>query len=170
MRMFLTIAIAVMLGFLVIMAMKRVPTPLAREQREGDFGNGVGPLTSDIAMERFEWLCSTLLSAIGLDIARAATAGTHQLEIMAVNPAPIVGGQYLVHGELLQAGEAIDAVQVLALLDAVKGEGVSKGVFITNGVFSDEATQAAANGPIELVNGARFTELLRHYEITPLST
>jgi restriction endonuclease Mrr len=58
-------------------------------------------------------------------------------------------------------------VQVLTLIDAVKGEGASKGVFITNGFFSDEATNAAAGGPIELINGVRFRELLQRFEVVP---
>jgi len=168
--MFLTVAIAVVLGFLVIMAMKRVPAPVSQEQRESGFSNGRDPLLASLSIDRFEWLCRRLLVAIGLDIEHTTTAGTHQIEITAVNPAPIIGGQYLVHGELLPSGEVIAAVQVLALLDAVKGEGVSKGVFITNGFFSDEASQAAAGGPIELINGVRFQELLQRYELTPLLT
>lgn len=170
--MFLTVAIAVMLGFLIIMAMKRVPTPASQEQRESGFSNGRLPIADSLSIDRFEWLCRRLLLAIGLDIEHTTTAGTHQIEITAVNPAPIIGGHYLIHGELLPTGEVeiIEAVQVLALLDTVKGEGVSKGVFITNGFFSDEASQAAAGGPIELINGARFQELLQRYDVTPLLT
>jgi restriction endonuclease len=168
--MFLTVAIAVILGFLVIIAMKRVPSPVSQEQRESNFSNGHAPLSASLSLDNFAWLCGRLLSAIGLDIERTTTAGTHQIEITAVNPAPIIGGQYLIHAELLPAGEVIEAVQVLALLDAVKGEGVSKGVFITTGFFSDEASQAAAGGPIELINGARLRELLQRYEVAPLLT
>jgi len=57
----------------------------------------------------------------------------------------------------------VEAVQVLALLDAVKGEGASKGVLITNGFFSDEAGKAASGGPIELINGRRLMDLLQRY-------
>jgi restriction endonuclease Mrr len=168
--MFLTVTIAVILGFLVIIAMKRVPSPMSRELRDSGGHDGREPLAERLSLNRFEWLCRSLLLAIGLDIAHTTTAGTSQVEITAVNPAPIIGGQYLVHGELLPIGEVIEAVQVLALLDAVKGEGVSKGVFITNGFFSDEARQVAAGGPIELINGARFEELLQQYEVGPLLT
>jgi Restriction endonuclease len=168
--MFLTVAIAVMLGFLVIIAMKRVPAPMSQEQRESGLGHDSVPLAADLSLERFEWLCHRLLLALGLDIERTTTAGMRQVDITAVNPAPIIGGQYLVHGELLPTGEVIEAIQVLTLLDAVKGEGVSKGVFITNGFFSDEASQAAVGGPIELINGARFQALLQHYDVTPLLT
>jgi restriction endonuclease Mrr len=65
----------------------------------------------------------------------------------------------------LQAGEVVEAIQVLALSDAVKGEGASKGVLLTNGFFSDEAAKAAAGGPVELINGARFHELLTRYDL-----
>jgi len=163
--MFTTIAVAVILGFLVIFAMKKVPAPLSQEQREAGFRDGHAPLPATLTVERFEWLCGKLLQGLGLDIERSTTAGRRQLEVMAVNPAPIVGGRYVVHGELLQAGEVVDAVQVLALIDAVKGEGASKGVLLTNGFFSDEAGKAAAGAPVELINGVRFRELLQRFEL-----
>jgi hypothetical protein len=165
--MFVTIAIAVVLGFLVIFAMKKVPTPLSQEQREAGFSGGRASLPLTLTIEQFQWLCDRLLQALGLDIARSTTAGRRQLEVMAVNPAPIIGGHYVVHGELLPAGEVVEAVQVLALIDAVKGEGASKGVLLTNGFFSDEAGKAAASGPIELINGVRFRELLQSYGLLP---
>jgi hypothetical protein len=165
--MFLTIAIAILLGFLVIFLMKKAPVPLSQEQRQAGFGDGDAPPPFSLSLERFEWLCGRLLQELGLDIERSTTAGQRQLEVMAVNPAPIVGGHYVIHGELLQAGEIIEAVQVLALIDAVKGEGASKGVLLTNGFFSDEAGKAAAGGPIELINGVRFQALLERFGILP---
>jgi restriction system protein len=164
---FITIAVAVILGFLVIFAMKRVPTPVSQEQREAGFGDGQAPLPYTLTLERFERLCGRLLQELGLDIERSTTAGRRQFEVMAVNSAPIVGGHYIVHGELLQPGEVVEAVQVLTLIDAVKGEGASKGVLITNGFFSDEAGTAAVGGPIELINGVRFRELLQHFALLP---
>jgi hypothetical protein len=168
--MFITITIAIALGFLVIFAMKRVPAPVSREQRTAGFSDGQVPLPSTLSIDRFEWLCGRLLQELGLEIERSTTAGRRQLEVMAVNPAPIVGGRYLVHGELLQPGEVVEAVQVLACIDAVKGEGASKGVLITNGFFSDEAGTAATNGPVELINGVRFRELLQRFTLLPAAS
>jgi hypothetical protein len=165
--MFITIVVAIVLGFLVIMALKKVPAPVSREQREAGFGDGQMPLPYSLTLERFEWLCGRLLQELGLDIERSTTAGQSHLEVMAVHDVPIVGGYYVVHGELLQTGEVIEAVQVLALIDAVKGEGASKGVLITNGFFADEAAKAAVGAPIELINGVRFRELLQHFAVLP---
>jgi len=167
--MFITIAIAVFLGFLVIFAMKRVPAPLSQEQRDAGVGDGQALLPYTLTVERFEWLCGRLLQELGLDVMRTDATGRRQLEVMAVNPAPIIGGRYIVHGQLLQDGEVVEAVDVLTLLDAVKGEGASKGVLLTNGFFSDEAAKAATMGPVELINGVRLRELLRHFEIFPVA-
>jgi restriction system protein len=164
---FLTVVVAVVLGFLLILAMKRVPPPVSRDQQQSGSSNGLEPSPDGLTVERFEWLCSRLLQELGLEIERSTTAGRRQVEWLAVNPAPIIGGQYVVHGELLPAGEVVEAVQVLALLDAVKGEGASKGVLITNGFFSDEASKAAAGGPLELINGVRFRDLLQRFEVVP---
>jgi restriction system protein len=168
--MFITIAIAIILGFLVIFAMKRVPAPVSQEQRDAGFGDGQAPLPFPLTLERFAWLCGRLLQELGLEVERSTTAGRRQVEVMAVNSAPIVGGHYVVHGELLQSGEVVEAVQVLALIDAVKGEGASKGVLMTNGFFSDEAGTAAVGGPIELINGVRFRELLQHFALLPAAS
>jgi restriction system protein len=165
--MFITIVVAVILGFVVIFAMKKVPAPVSQEQQAAGFGDGPAPLPLTFTLERFEWLCGRLLQELGLEIEHSTTTGGRQLEVRAVNSAPIVGGQYVVHGELLQAGEVVEAVQVLALIDAVKGEGASKGVLMTNGFFSDEASTAAVGGPIELVNGVRFHELLQRFALLP---
>jgi hypothetical protein len=161
--MFLTISIAVVLGFVLIFAMKRVPPPVSEEQRAAAGENGAGALLEALTVERFAWICGRLLRELGLDVERSTTVGRRQVEMLAVNPAPIVGGQFVVHGELLPIGEVVEAVQVLALLDAVKGEGASKGVLITNGFFSDEAGKAASGGPIELINGRRLMDLLQRY-------
>lgn len=168
--MFITIAVAVIIGFVVIFAMKKVPAPVSQEQQEAGFGDGQAPLPLTLALERFEWLCGRLLQELGLEIEHSTTAGGRQLEVMAINSAPIVGGQYVVHGELLQAGEVVEAVQVLTLIDAVKGEGASKGVLITNGFFSDEACTVAVGGPIELINGIRFRELLQQFAVLPMAS
>jgi len=165
--MFITIAIAIILGFLVIFAMKKVPAPVSQEQRDAGLGDGQVPPPLSLTLDRFEWLCGRLLQELGLEIARSTVAGRRQVEVMAVHSAPIIGGRYVVHGELLQAGEVVEAVKVLGLIDAVKGEGASKGVLITNGFFSDEAGTAAVGGPIELINGLRFTELLQHFAVLP---
>ena len=106
--MFITIVVAVILGFGVIFAMKKVSAPVSQEQQEAGFGDGRAALPFTFTLERFEWLCGRLLQELGLDVKRSTTAGSRQLEIMAVNSAPIVGGQYVVHGELLQAGEVVE--------------------------------------------------------------
>ena len=168
--MFITIAVAVILGFIVIFAMKKIPAPVSQEQQKAGFGDGQALLPFTLTLERFEWLCGRLLQELGLEIERSTTTGDRQLEVMAVNSAPIVGGHYVVHGELLQAGEVVEAVQVLTLIDAVKGEGASKGVLITNGFFSDEASTAAVSGPIELINGVRFHELLQYFALLPMAS
>ena len=165
--MFVTVLAAVVLGFFLILAMKKVTPPASREQREAASGNGFEPLPGSLTIERFEWLCSRLLQELGLDIEHLTTVGRRQVELIAANPAPIIGGQYLIHAELLPTDEIIEAIQVLSLIDAVKGEGASKGVFITNGFFSDEASKAATGMPIELINGPRFRQLLERFEVVP---
>lgn len=165
--MFVTVIIAVVIGFLIILAMKKTPPPISRDQLAAGFEDGRGPLLQTLTDERFEGLCRSLLQELGLEIERTTRAGDREVEMLAVNSAPIIGGRYLIHGALLGAGEVVEAMQVLSFIDAVKGEGASKGVLLTNGFFSDEAAKASAGGPVELVNGAGLHELLRRYGLLP---
>ena len=167
--MFITIIVAILLGFLVILLMKRVPAPLSPSERDANVNHEEAALLWGLTGERFAWVCHRLLGELGLEVVRTSMTGERHLEAMAVHPAPIIGGLYVVHGQLLPADEMVEAVDVLALLDAVKGEGASKGVLFTNRVFSDEANQAATAGPIELIDGARLRELLQRFEVLPPS-
>lgn len=165
--MFITIVVAIILGFGVIFAMKKMPAPASQEQQRAGFGDEPVALPLSLTLERFEWACQQLFEELGLEIERSITTGSRQLEVMAVHLAPIVGGRYVIHGQLVQADEVVEAVQVLALIDSVKGEGASKGVLITNGFFADEAHTAAVGGPIELINGVRFRDLLQRFALIP---
>jgi restriction endonuclease Mrr len=47
----------------------------------------------------------------------------------------------------------------------VKGEGASRGVFITTGYFSDEAIRSIEEEPVELINIVSFVSYLKKFDI-----
>jgi restriction endonuclease Mrr len=86
------------------------------------------------------------------------------LEVAAVNPQPITGGDYLVHCTHPENG-FVASMQVNALRDQVKGEQASKGIFITTGFFAEETSKVAEGPPIELINAKRLEELIQDYRL-----
>ena len=56
-------------------------------------------------------------------------------------------------------------MKVKGFLDAVKGEGASRGIFITTGYFAHDAERTIDEEPVELVNVASFVSYLKKFDI-----
>ena len=57
------------------------------------------------------------------------------------------------------------AIKVKGFLDTVKGEGASRGIFITTGYFTNEAINLIEDEPVELVNVVSFISYLKKFSI-----
>ena len=62
-------------------------------------------------------------------------------------------------------GQTVNAIKVKGFLDTVKGEGASRGIFITTGYFSDEAIRSIDEEPVELVDVVSFISYLKRFGI-----
>jgi hypothetical protein len=83
---------------------------------------------------------------------------------------PVVGGRYLALCIIEPPGQTVNAIKVKGFLDTVKGEGASRGIFITTGYFTNEAMNLIEDEPVELVNIVSFISYLKKfglYEDTP---
>jgi len=89
-----------------------------------------------------------------------------KIDITAINPQPITGGEYIVHCILASADEPIDSTRIIALSDTVRAEGASKGIFITTGFFSEEVPKLIEGPPLELINGQRLRQILGEYRLS----
>ena len=78
---------------------------------------------------------------------------------------PVVGGTYLALCIINPPNNTVDSIKVKGFLDTVKGEGASRGIFITTGYFSDEAIRTIEEEPVELVNVATFVSYLKKFDI-----
>lgn len=165
--MFALVAVAVLLGFLliglIIFSSRKAPVVMERDfyQDRGSPPAGVAGL----AMPQFERLCVKLLEEMGLVVDSVARPSERELDIQAVNPQPVTGGDYLVHCVLAEEGEPIHPSRVSALADTVKGERATKGILITTGYFVEEVAKRLEGPPIELINGQRFAQLLDEFRI-----
>ena len=78
---------------------------------------------------------------------------------------PVVGGVYLALCIIDPPGQTVNAIKVKGFLDTVKGEGASRGIFITTGYFSDEAIRSIDEEPVELVDVVSFISYLKRFGI-----
>ena len=78
---------------------------------------------------------------------------------------PVVGGAYLALCIIDPPGQTVNAIKVKGFLDTVKGEGASRGIFITTGYFSDEAIRSIDEEPVELVDVVSFISYLKRFGI-----
>ena len=92
-------------------------------------------------------------------------ANDHELEIAMNDETPVVGGTYLALCIIDPPGQTVNAIKVKGFLDTVKGEGASRGIFITTGYFSDEAIRSIDEEPVELVDIVSFVSYLKRFGI-----
>ncbi len=161
--MFLLVLFALAIGFLLIalliFAKPSRPT-VEREGRRPDVTSGFAHLT----IEDFERLCLKLVEEMGLVVSSYVRSGPRELEIAAVNPQPITGGDFLVHCTHPE-DSFVSSVRVNALRDQVKGEQAAKGIFITTGFFAEETSKMAEGPPLELINAKRLADLIQDYRL-----
>jgi hypothetical protein len=161
--MFLLVLLALAIGFLLIALLvfaKPSRPAIEREGRRPEAASGFAHLT----MADFERLCLKLVEEMGLVVSSYVRNGPRELEIAAVNPQPITGGDFVVHCTHPEDG-FVGAARVNILRDQVKGEQAAKGIFITTGFFAEETSKVAEGPPLELINAKRLRELMRDYRI-----
>jgi restriction system protein len=165
--MFTLVAVAVLLGFvligLILFSARRTPVVMEKDYYRDRGAPPAG--ISGLAMPEFERLCLKLLEEMGLVVDRVSRPSERELDVQAVNPQPITGGDYLVHCILTEADEPVHPSRVAALADTVKGERATKGILITTGYFAEEVAKRLEGPPVELINGQRFAQLLSEFGI-----
>jgi restriction endonuclease Mrr len=82
-----------------------------------------------------------------------------------IDETPVVGGIYLALCIIDPPNKTVDAIKVKGFIDTVKGEGASRGIFITTGYFNEKAIKLIEEEPIELVNVVSFVSYLKKFEI-----
>jgi restriction endonuclease Mrr len=78
---------------------------------------------------------------------------------------PVVGGVYLALCIIEPPNKTVDALKVKGFIDAVKGEGASRGILVTTGYFDEKAINLVEEEPIELVNVVSFVSYLKKFGI-----
>jgi hypothetical protein len=162
----LIVGLAILAGFILIAIAGRSPVQHVAERPSGEHGDMAQAMIESLPLAQFEALCIRLLEALGLVINSPVRRREREMEISAVNPQPIIGGDVLVHCVLAHEARPVDIHAVQSLSDTVKADGASKGILITNGYFAEEVARLPEGPPIELINATRFRKLLDDHQIS----
>jgi len=160
---FLIVFAGFFIGVILIALLKKTsPQPLQESlvyESEGD-----RPLyLSD--PEAFKSKCLEFLERFNLEYEHSIWANDNELEIIMRDETPVVGGTYLALCIIDPPHDRVDALKVKGFLDTVKGEGASRGIFITTGFFTHDAIRTIEEEPVELVNVHAFLSYLRKFGI-----
>jgi restriction system protein len=153
---------AIILGFLTIFLVKRTSSNIALEKDAESTGNDqeIRALRR-MTQGDFEIVVKSLLEDMNLRIVSSTWVNNEEIDILAHNPAPVTGGDYIVHGILVPEGAFVDSIRVIGLSDTVRAERALKGILISTGYFTEEVNKYTEGAPMELINVSSLREILR---------
>ena len=157
MAIFVITFVAFIIGILLIVSLKKVSPPPPQEQIHFDTDVPIYLVDQTAFKEK----CIEFLEKFNLEYVHSVWANDQELEIAMNDETPVVGGTYLALCIINPPGQTVNAIKVKGFLDTVKGEGASRGIFITTGYFSDEAIRSIDEEPVELVNVVSFASYLK---------
>ncbi len=154
---------AFIVGVVLIALLKNTSPPPPQEQIH--FDNPDDKPDYLIEPEAFKEKCLEFLKKFNLEYKHSVWATDNELEIIMDDETPVIGGTYLALCIIDPPNNTVDSIKVKGFLDTVKGEGASRGIFITTGYFSDEALRTIDEEPVELVNIVTFISYLKKFGI-----
>ncbi len=161
MAIFLIAFVSFIIGIVLIALLKNTSPPPPQEQARFQ---GDKPIYL-CDPEAFKAKCIQFLEKFNLEYEHSVWANDHELEIILNDVTPVVGGTYLALCIIDPPGDTVDVIKVKGFLDTVKGEGASRGIFITTGYFTHDAIRTIEEEPVELVNIVAFLSYLRKFGI-----
>jgi restriction system protein len=160
---FLISGVAFLMGIILIVLLKNAAPPAPQDQLH--FQNSADVPKFLIDQDDFQEKCVEFLSKFNLEHKHSVWANTSELEIAMVDETPVVGGIYLALCIIDPPNKIVDSIKVKGFIDTVKGEGASRGIFITTGYFDEKAIKLIEEEPIELVNVVSFVSYLKKFDI-----
>lgn len=116
-----------------------------------------------IKREPFEKICSQIVEAMKLEIEEISRSGENQIDIVARNPTPITGGQFLIHCLYADRNAVIGAAEIIEFSNMIVQERLSKGIFMTTGRFTEDISAIGELAPMEFIDGAALQKLVAKY-------
>lgn len=108
----------------------------------------------------FEFQVAEALRNLGLKVDVTGGVGDEGVDIVAFDPSPIQGGQYIVQCKRYDPSNKVGVQEVRELYGVVQAKGVNKGILVTSSSFTSGALRFAEGKPLELIDGAALGGLL----------
>lgn len=149
-----SVTLGFVLIFLLALSEKKKIKKADGASENGDLG---------LSAEHFQKACLLVVEGMKLDIEEINATSEDKVDIMAKDPRPITGGQFLIHCLYRPRGETILSPEIIELSNMVLQERVSKGIFITTGRFTEEILSIGELAPIEFIDGNTLQGLIAKY-------
>lgn len=108
----------------------------------------------------FEFQVAEALRSLGLKVEVTGGVGDEGVDIVAVDPSPIQGGQYIVQCKRYDPSHKVGVQEVRELYGVIQDKGVNKGILVTSSSFTNGALRFAEGKPLELIDGVALSGLL----------
>ncbi|MET9773023.1 restriction endonuclease [Streptomyces sp. NPDC006367] len=109
----------------------------------------------------FEDLVAALFEAMGMQAVTTQRSNDGGVDIRALDPAPIRGGQIIV--QVKRYRNTVPPAAVRDLYGTVQDAGANKGVLVTTSGFGPGSYTFANGKPLELITGAELVDLLHRH-------
>jgi restriction endonuclease Mrr len=116
----------------------------------------------DFTRTEFEKFCVEVIERMKLSIGDIQRTEDDNLDIRAMNPAPVIGGEFFIRCVYLEPGRLIESAEVLEMSNVIVQDRLSKGIFMTNERFSDDISTLGELAPIEFIDGERLKSMMGH--------
>ena len=160
------IFVALILGFITILFVKRTTSNIALEaDAEQNTNDSEIESLRRLSPQAFERMLIDLLEDMNMRIVEVHWVNEEEIDILAHNPVPILGGDYIIHGILVPEGDFVNSIRVIGLSDTVRAERALKGILISTGYFTEEVQKYSEGAPMELINVSRLREILQAHDM-----
>jgi len=147
--------------FLIYLIQKTSKRPETAEEKIP-----IDPGLQHLNLDQFFSICCELLEKMGLRILNSYRTEDNEIDIFAENPEPIVGGPFMAHLILYPEGAQVSSAEVQNFASNLIGERRGKGILMTTGFFAPDVAMLPELPPMEMIDGKRLAELMKHYGIT----
>ncbi|MEW2130052.1 restriction endonuclease [Streptomyces sp. NPDC005435] len=124
-------------------------------------GGGEEPDLYEMDPLDFESLVAELFRAMGMEAVTTERSGDGGVDVHAVDPAPIRGGQIVVQVKRYRG--TVPPTAVRDLYGTVQDTGANKGVLVTTSGFGSGSHAFAQGKPLELIAGPELVDLLHRH-------
>lgn len=113
-----------------------------------------------LSLEALEGFCRKVIEKLGLDFKSIDRHGHEEFHILARSEKLLMRGDVIVSGHWCKPDGCIGSDTVISFSDMVKAERAMKGIFVTNGFFSEEVMKLNEGANIELIDRNGMTALM----------